>query len=117
MILGIHFGLHAEVDAFGQPLQQTGNANLIDHLGQLPAARRTEVSDRTRVAGQHRLCALEGIRVTAAKDGELAVLCASLATGNRRIDEGRTLRLELCRHVARQLGGCGAVVDDNDVSA
>ena len=45
----------AEGDAFGQPLYQAGDADLVDHLGQLAGAAGPEQGDRTGETLDHRL--------------------------------------------------------------
>jgi hypothetical protein len=54
----------------GQALHEAGDADLVDHLGQLPGAAGAQQGDRGEKAMRHRLHALEGRRVAAAHDGE-----------------------------------------------
>jgi hypothetical protein len=94
-------------------LQQSGDANLVDHLGQLAGARLAQKIAGTRVSRDHLLGAAKGLIVAAAHYREDAVLGAGLAARHRRIDGieaaffGRGVKL------AGNVGRGGGVVDKN----
>ena len=102
--------LEAHVQRLGQPLQQAGYRDLVHHLGELPVAGRAQQRHRAPVAGHRRAGALEGLAVTAAHNGEDAVLRPGLAAGDRRIDAGDAAFSAFRVKLARKVGGSGGVV-------
>jgi hypothetical protein len=89
------------------------DADLVDHLGQLAAARRPEEHDGARVAVDHRLRLLEMRRFAAAHDGQHAVFRPRLPAGDRRIDEADTLLRGQGRDLAGDVGRGRGVVDQH----
>ena len=68
-------------------MQQTGDADLIDHLGELARAGVAHPNDGFAVALQDRASGLEDRFVAADHDGERAVFGASLPSGSRRVEK------------------------------
>ena len=60
-LLDVEPGAHGEVDALGESLHQAGDADLVDHLGQLPRAGAAHQRHRARVDGEHGFGAREGV--------------------------------------------------------
>ena len=102
-----------ERDAFGQRLDEPRDADLVEHLRELAAARAAHQRHRASVMGEHGLGAREGFGIAADHDRELAVLGPGLAARNRRVEEsdapGRRRRVDL----ARDLRGRGRMVDED----
>src|SRR3990167_7091760 len=86
-LVHVEAGALAEVQRFGQALDEAGNAHLVHHLGDLARARRADQGDRLGEGVGNGLGPVERRLLTAAHHGELAVLRAGLAARNRRIDE------------------------------
>ena len=90
------------MQALGQPLHESGDAHLVDHLAELPGAAVADADDRLAVRAQHRLDARERLGVAAAHHAQLSLLRSSLATRDRRIDEvqaaGPCGLVQLARH-------------------
>ena len=104
----VQAGFLAEGNRLAQALHQPGDADLVDHLGQLAGAT---VAHECEGLGKRHTDALHRIKsggVTTAHDGERAVLRAALATRHRRINEMQTQRLgcgvQLARHRGRGRG-------------
>jgi hypothetical protein len=76
---------------FGQALHQAGDADLVDHLGQLAGAA-SPMRVTAREGHRHRLHRVEGRGVAAAHHGQRAVDRAGLAAGDRRVDEVQAAR-------------------------
>ena len=97
-----------------EALDEAGDADLVDHLGQLAGAGRAEPLAHPRVgAVDDRLGRGIGVLVAAAHHGEHAVLGAGLAARHRRVDEVEAA-LRGCRvEFARHFRGCGGVVDED----
>ena len=72
-------GFLAKGDGFAQALHQAGNAHLVDHFGELAAARGAHEGESAREGHGHRAHAVEHRFVAAAHDGEQAVLGTTLA--------------------------------------
>ncbi|SCM75489.1 hypothetical protein KL86PLE_20157 [uncultured Pleomorphomonas sp.] len=102
-----------EVDGLGEALHHAGDADLVDHLGELPRARRPEVDDHLRIGAHHRLGGGKAVVVAADHDGQRAVLGAGLSAGHRRVEEieaeGGRLFLELAGDAGRR----GGVIDED----
>ncbi len=109
--LDVEAGLHGEVQPFGKPLNRPGDANLVHHLGELPAAGRAHQIAGARIGGDHLLGLGERGLVAAAHHREHAVLGAGLAARNRRIDEIEAALFRFGVKLARDLGRSGGVVD------
>ena len=97
---------------FGQALQHAGDAELVDHLGQLPGARRPHMADALGIGGHHRLGAGKAASRAAAHDGQLAVLGAGLAARNRGVDHIEPVRRAGLGEFAGDGGGDRGVVDE-----
>ena len=106
-----------EVNAFRETLHHAGDADLVDHLGELAGARRAEQLAHARVGGDHLLGATVGLGVAAAHHGEHAVLRARLSARYRRIDEVKAALLRRFIQFARDLRGRGGVIDEYRVLA
>ena len=93
--------LLGEGDALGERLDQTGDADLVEHLGELAAARAAHQRHGAAVVGEQRRGTFERRGVAADHDRELAVLGARLAARDRRIQKadafGRRGRVNLAR--------------------
>ena len=104
-------------DGFRQALKQTGNGDLVDHLGELPGARWANAVDGPGVAGDQRFGALERLLVAADHDGQRARLRARLPARYGRVEEGyaagATRRVERARHFRRG----GRMVDERGAGA
>ena len=72
---------------FCEALNQAGDADLVDHLGQLAGARGPEPLAHACIGGDHRLGAGIGVFAAAAHHRQHAVFRAGLSAGHRRIDE------------------------------
>ncbi len=76
------------MNALRQALHQAGDADLVDHLGELAGARRPQPLAHPRIgAGDNGLGAGIGVLIAAAHHRQHAVLGAGLSPGHRRIDE------------------------------
>ncbi len=112
-LLAVEPRLDGEVQRLGQALDEAGDADLVDHLGQLAGADRPEPADRLAIGLHDRLGAGEILLVAAAHDGEHAVLGAGLAARDGRVDEADALFPADAMQLARNLGGGGGVVDED----
>src|SRR5262249_52771302 len=83
----IKSGAPGEMKAFGKALQKPGNADLIDHFGNLAASSRTHQPACTGVCADYRPGPLKILLCAAAHDAERAVFGPRLAARNRRVDE------------------------------
>lgn len=88
MVFDVEVGRLGEVDGFGEALHDAGDADLVDHLRELPRARRAPGgrSSWRRTASPARPCG-EALVVAADHDGQRTVLRASLTAGHRRIEK------------------------------
>ena len=102
-----------EVHRLGQALDHAGDADLVDHLGQLPGPGRPHQAHGLGIGRQHRLDPGEGRGVAARHDRQLAVLGARLSARHRGVDEGPPAAGRQRRHLARHRGRGGGVVDDH----
>ena len=96
---------------FGEPLDQAGDADLVDHLGELPRARRAHEVAGARVGRDHFLGPRERGFIAAAHHREHAVFGAGLAAGNRGVDEIEAAPFRLGMKFARDCRRRGGVVD------
>ena len=76
-----------EVHALGKTLDEPGDTDLVDHLGQLAGPRRAQQGDRPGIAVDDRLHGLEYLLLPAHHHGQDAVLGARLAAGDRAVEE------------------------------
>ncbi len=111
--LGIDLGAVGEVDRLGQTLQGPGDADLIDHLGELAGARPPDPLDRLGVGRDHRPDAVNGRLLPSDHDGELAGLGARLAARHRGVHEPAAELPRPAGRLTRELGRSGGVVDDH----
>ena len=58
-LLDVEPGLLAEMHALGQALHEAGDADLVDHLGQLAGAGRAHQPDHAGIGVDHRLGLVE----------------------------------------------------------
>ncbi len=103
----------AKVDGFGEALHQAGNADLVDHLGQLPCAAFSHQADEFCEAFDDRLGLVESILVSTAHYCQDTVFGTCLTTGNRSIDEAAALVLGRCIKFTGNFGRRCGVVDKN----
>ena len=106
-------GLAREMNAFREALHHARNANLVDHLGELSRARRSEQLAHARIGGDHFLGASIRFGIAAAHHGEHAVLRAGFAARHRRVDEIEAAFLCLRVEFARDLGRRRGVIDEH----
>ena len=106
-------GLLGEVQRFGQPLHDAGDANLVHHLGELAGAGRAHQVAGARISGDHLLGPRKRLRLAAAHHREHAVLGAGLAAGDRRIDEIEAAPFGFGVQFARDLRRRGGVIDED----
>ena len=99
-----------EVESLGEPLYQSGDADLIDHLGQLSGTDAAEQFAGARVTHDYRTRRVESVGVPADHDREHTVLGTGLPSRYRRVEEGD---LRLSRNLARDIGRRGGVIDQN----
>ena len=104
----VQAGFLAKGNRLAQALHQTGDANLVDHLGQLAGAAVTHQGEGFGKRHASALYRFKSRGVTTAHDGERAVLRAALATRHRRVNEMQPQRLsrgvQLARHRGRGRG-------------
>ena len=101
------------MNALGQALHQTGDADLVDHLGQLPRAGRAEQLAHAGIRRDHLLGAAIGVGIAAAHHGQHAVLGPGLAAGDGSVDEVEAALLRLGMELARDLGRSRGVVNEH----
>src|SRR5206468_2383861 len=90
--LDIETRASGEIDSLGKGLQQSRDADLIDHFGELPGAGSAKQRDRTRVGGEDGLCFREHVRVAANHHGELAALGAGLSARHGSVEKSDLAR-------------------------
>src|SRR4029453_12639900 len=101
------------MNAFGQSLHQSGDADLVDHFRELAGPGGTEKPAHARVGSNHLLGASIRLGIATAHDGEHAVLGAGLAAGDGRIDETEAALLRLRVELAGDFRGGRCVVDEH----
>ena len=106
----VQTGHFTEVDGLGQPLHQAGDADLVDHLGQLSGAHIAHAGDGLRVGHRDRAHPFHIGLGAAAHDGEAAFLGARLSTRDRGIDEVQAMRTGRRIQLAADLGRGRGVV-------
>ena len=116
--LDVEPGLLAEMDALGEPLHEPGDADLVDHLGELARIRRTH---QPAGAGVARRSPARPWRKASASpphhDRQHAVLGARLAARDRRVEEAEALVLGGGVELAGDLGRGGGVIDEDGALA
>jgi hypothetical protein len=102
--LGVEAGALGEMQPLGESLDQAGDANLVDHLGELPRADRPHQFARAGIGRAQGFDLGEGRFVAAAHHRQRAVLGAGLAAGNRRVDEAESAFFRFPRQFASDIG-------------
>ncbi len=102
-----------EIEPLGEPLDDTDDADLIDHLGKLARAHGAHQGHRPGVTIDHRAGALEGRLVAADHDRQHAALGAALTARYRRIEEADAVPCPGLRDLAGDAGGGGGVIDQD----
>ena len=100
-----------EVQRLGEALHKAGDADLVDHLGELAGAGRAQQIAGACVGRDHLFGLREGLGVAAAHHREHAVLGAGLAAGDRRIDEVEAALFRFGVQFPRNRSRCRGVVD------
>ena len=96
----------------GQALEQPRDADLVDHLGQLPATHVAHSPDHPRIAAQQRFGAsIEGLLATD-HHRQGAVDRACLAAGDRRVEKAQLTLGSQQRQLAGDFRRSGGVVDE-----
>ena len=75
------------MQCFSQSLNNTGNADLVHHFGQLATAVLTQKLTVARIDIHNRLCFIKSTLLTTDHDSQLAVFCPRLSARYRRIEE------------------------------
>ena len=115
-LLHVQTGFHAKGHSFAQTLQQSGDANLVDHFGELACATLTHQGDRLGEGHGHGLHALKRCRLTTAHHRQHAIDGTRFATRHGGIDKMHTQRLGRCKQFTRHLGRGGGVVHQHGTS-
>ena len=105
-------GFLGEMNAFRKTFDQAGDADLVDHLGQLAGAGRAEPLAHPGIGRDHGLGAGIGVFAAAAHHRQHAVFRAGLAAGHRGIDEFEAGLGRFGVEFARDLGRRGGVIDE-----
>ncbi len=101
------------MDSLGQALDKAGDADLVDHLGELAGTGGAKQLAHPGVRRDHGLSLFVGGLSAAAHHGQHAVFCASLAAGDRCIDELKAALGRLRVELPGNLGRSGGVIDKN----
>ena len=96
-----------------RPWSNAGDADLVDHLGELARAMGAHQHAGPGIGIDHRLGAVEGGLLAADHHRQLAVLGAGLAAGDRRVEEIDARLLGLLGDLAGELGRGRRVVDQH----
>ena len=98
------------MDGLGQPLHQAGDADLVDHLGQLSGTHVAHAGDGLRVGHRDGAHPFDIGLGAAAHDGEAAFLGARLSARDRGIDEVQAMRTGRRIQLTTDFGrSCGVV--------
>src|SRR6266850_4152747 len=96
------------MDTFGKPLDNSGDAELVDHLGQLTCARGSHEPNHLGIAIDEWLRPVERFPVASDHHRQLAVFGTGLAAGYRSIEAPAALifcsSIKLTRHCRRSSG-------------
>ncbi|MNE09010.1 hypothetical protein D3C80_1016740 [compost metagenome] len=111
--LAIQAGALGKMQCLGQSLEQTANAYLVDHLGQLAAAGMPHQAHHARIALDNRLGAGEHVRLAAHHHRQRAVFRTGLAAGYRRIEKLQLALGGQHRQLAHHRGRRGGVIDQH----
>jgi hypothetical protein len=95
------------------PSDQPGNADLVDHLGQLAGTRGSQKLAHPGIGGDHRLGAGIGVFAAAAHHRQHTVFRAGLSARDWRIDEFEAALGRLGVEFACDLGRGGGVIDES----
>ena len=98
------------MDGFRQCLHEAGDADLVDHLGQLAGTGLAHAGDGLGIGHGHRTHAFHAGFGAAAHDGEATLLGTGLAAGNGGIDEVHALFAGDAVQFAADIGRGGGVV-------
>ena len=130
-LVHVKAGTLAEGNRLAQTLHQSGNANLVHHLGQLASATLAQACECFGKSHRHRLRPVKRGLITATHHGQHTVLRPGLATRYRRINEvqahvfGRAVQLArhagrgggvIHKHAARLHTGKGAIDTQGDTT-
>ncbi len=108
--LHVETGGAPEVQTFRKPLHHARDADLVDHLGELPGTRRADQARAARIGTEHRLDPGKIFRTASGHHREDAFACTGLATGYRRIDKAdRVLRSRALELAGETRGGRGVI--------
>ena len=102
-----------EVQALGEPLHQPGDADLVDHLGQLPRPALPEQPHRAAVVAHRRLGPGERRLLAPDHDRQHTVLGTRLTTRDRGVEEGEAVSGGGGVQLAGERGGGGGVIDEH----
>ncbi len=103
------------MDTFGQSLNETSNADLVDHLGKLARADRSHEADHTRISIDNWPGTLENGFRRADHYRENAVLGTGLTTGDGGVDEMKAALLCFDIQFTSNLRRGCCVVDEDRV--
>jgi hypothetical protein len=109
----VEAGLLAKRHGLRQALHQPGDADLVDHLGQLAGAAVTHAGHGLRKRHGHRMHHGKRGGVATAHHCQRAIHGAGLATRHRRIDEVQAQALRHGVQLTRDFGRGGGVVGED----
>ena len=101
------------MDAFGQPLHDAGDTNLVHHLGQLTVAGWTDQLDAGSEATDHGFGFGIGSGIAAHHYRERPLLRSCLTAGYRRIEEIQAALLRRCCQLTCHDGRGGCVINNH----
>ena len=116
-LLAVEAGSLREVQAFRERLYEAGDADLVDHLGELARAGRPHEVDSRAVAFEKRKHAVVVLAASAGHDRQLAVLGPGLTPGYGRVHESKIALARAAVQFAREFGRSGGVIDQNRPAA
>src|SRR5436190_226896 len=99
------------MNPFGNALDGTGDANLIDHLGELARTGRSHEADHLGEAINDGFRRFEGIGIAADHHAELSVFRAGLSAGYRGVEAANVFLLRRFVEFTRYRRGRRRVVD------
>ena len=102
-----------EGDRFAQALHQPGDADLVDHLGELAGPAGAQQHKGPCICHGHRGNGVKSSVVAAAHHGQHAVLGAGLAARDRCIDKLQAQLASVCEKLAGDIGRCRCVVHED----
>ncbi|MCY1532168.1 hypothetical protein D9M68_674220 [compost metagenome] len=101
----------SEMQRFGQSLDEAGDADLVDHLGQLTATGRPHQAHHAGVSLDHRFGTRIHIRLAAHHHRQRTILRAGLTAGYRRIEKTQLQLVGPGRQLAGDIGRGRGVID------